>query len=85
MESVQKGLGKNIRLELSRQPLASLGAASTMSLVPDAGNALQRFEGAAVSSQAAGSTAFDRARSPFKLLTGGLPDGDDSSVVDSAR
>lgn len=55
-----------------------------MSLVSEAGNVLQRFEGA-VSSQAAGLTAFDRASSPFELLTGVLPDDDNSSVVDSAR
>lgn len=59
--------------------------ASTVSLVPGAGNALQRFEGAVASSQAGSLTAFDRASSPFELLAGVLPDDDNSSVVDSAR
>ena len=74
-----KGLGRNIRLELSAKkydPGDMVGNASTVSLA-DAGIVLQDFD--TVSSQA-GSTGFDQGI-PFELLTGPLQDNSSSVTL----
>lgn len=74
-----KGLGKNIRLELSDKkddPGDKLGNSSTVSLA-DAGTAVLDFD---TTSSQAGWTGFDQAV-PFELLTGVVQDNESSLVT----
>ena len=76
----KKGLGKNIRLELSDKedsPGDKVGNSSTVSLA-DAGTAVLDFDDAAPSQ--AGWMGFDRAV-PFELVTGVVQDNESSLVT----
>ena len=81
MKVCPKGLGKNIRLELSQQKDELGENVVNASTVAGAGTTitLQDMDDSA-SPQAGGLPGFDRA-SPFELLTGVLQLDDNSSVV----